>query len=76
MKHSGKKPKGRKNDAIIWEARSELLGIRDAMESAYSIFNSTADPELLEASILEIGALQTRYSRMLRDLKNISEAQT
>lgn len=68
--------KGRKNAQLMLEAKNELIGVRNAMDAAYSVFNSTSDPDMLEASILEIGALQTKYSHMLRDLKNISEART
>ena len=50
-------------------AERELSGLRDSLESAYSVFNNTADPELLEASILEIRALQSRYGCALRSLK-------
>ena len=49
----------------------ELSGLRAGLDAAYSVFNHTADPELLEASILEISALQSKYSCMLRSLKAI-----
>lgn len=55
-------------------ARQELVDVRSSLEQAYCVFNSTADPELLETSILEIQALQSKYSHTLRNLKNISEA--
>ena len=50
-------------------ARRELSALLDSLSSAYSTFNHTLDPELLEASILEIRALQSRYSSALRGLK-------
>lgn len=53
-------------------AMQELSGLQASLESAYSVFNHTADPELLEASILEISALRSKYSRMLRSLKALS----
>ena len=49
----------------------ELLGIRSSLACAYSAFNATADPELLEASILEIRALKSRYSSALRAHKRL-----
>lgn len=58
--------------AALSEAESELNRLRDGLAAAYSVFNNTADPELLEASILEISALQSRYSVMLRNIKTIS----
>ena len=50
-------------------AMRELLDLQDSLAGAYSAFNHTADPALLEASILEIGALQSRYNSALRRLK-------
>lgn len=50
-------------------AERELSELRSGLAGAYSAFNHTADPELVEASILEIGALQSRYSSALRAIK-------
>ncbi len=55
-------------------ACQELVDVRSSLEQAYCVFNSTSDPEVLETSILEIQALQSKYSNTLRNLKNISEA--
>ena len=52
-------------------ARSELERLRQSLEQSYCVFNSTSDPELLEASILEISALRSRYSAALRDIKSM-----
>ena len=54
-------------------ARQEIFELRSALSQAYRAFNASSDPDIVEASILEISALQARYGRMLRDLKNISE---
>ena len=54
------------------ELRQELTGLRDSLADAYGLFNRTADPALLEASILEISALLVRYDRLLRDIKNLN----
>ncbi|MBE6914784.1 MAG: hypothetical protein E7472_07645 [Ruminococcaceae bacterium] len=51
------------------QATQELFLLRDDLTEAYRVFNSTSDPALLEASILEIGALQSKYSCMLRNIK-------
>ena len=56
------------------EARCELFELRDSLDKAYCVFNSSSDPELIEASILEISALQSRYGCMLRDIKKLCEA--
>lgn len=53
-------------------AEGVLAGLQDQLESAYNVFNNTADPDLLEASILEIRALQSRYGCTLRSLKRMS----
>ena len=50
-------------------AERELDDLQHSLASAYSVFDHTADPELLEASILEICALKSRYSSALRGLK-------
>ena len=61
----------KRRPAALSEAESELDRVRDGLAAAYSVFNNTADPELLEASILEISALQSRYSVMLRAIKHL-----
>ena len=61
-------------ELMLHSARQELVDVRSSLEQAYSVFNSTSDPELLETSILEIRALQSKYSHTLRNLKNINEA--
>ena len=53
-------------------ARQELMLLRSSLTEAYRVFNSTADPALLEASILEIGALQMRCDRLLRSIKEMN----
>ena len=50
-------------------AQTELGELHDALSRAYAVFDCTDDPELLEASILEISALQSKYSCRLRDIK-------
>ena len=55
-------------------ARRDLIDIRSQLSQAYVVFNTTADPDVVESSIFEIRALQAKYSRMLRDLKHWNEA--
>ena len=50
----------------------ELTELRAGLDGAYSVFNHTADQEMVEASILEIGALQSKYGCLLRSLKSIT----
>ena len=65
----GKKPPRRKRGKALQNARHELRNMQNSMEHAYSVFNHTVDPDLLEASILELRALQSRYDHMLRNMK-------
>ena len=53
-------------------AQQELQELRSALAEAYRVFNRTADPALLEASILEISALQVRFDRLLRSIKDMN----
>lgn len=53
------------------DAREELARLRAGLREAYSVFNSTSDPQLLEACILEISALHSRYSSALRNIKSM-----
>ena len=61
------------NELMLNSARQELVDVRSSLELAYCVFNGTSDPDVLETSILEIRALQSKYSHTLRNLKKISE---
>ena len=52
-------------------ARDELEQLRESLEQSYSAFNSTSDPEILEACILEISALHSRYGAALKNIKSM-----
>lgn len=41
---------------------TELGGIRESLGEAYAQFNSTSDPDALDACIFEISALRSRYN--------------
>lgn len=71
-----KAKKKQEAELLLYSARQELVDVRSLLDQAYCVFNSTADPELLETSILEIRALQAKYSHTLRSLKNISAEDT
>ena len=60
--------------ALISTSRQELMALRSQLEQAYAVFNASADPEIVESTILEISALQAKYSRLLRNFKQINEA--
>ena len=57
---------------MIADAGDELGVLRSALSDAYVGFNNTIDPILLEAYILEISALHSKYSLALRNYKSIS----
>lgn len=50
-------------------AGQELYELKRELVAAYSRFNNTPDPALLEAVIYEIKSLEARYSHALRRLK-------
>ncbi len=52
-------------------ARRELDSLGLSLREAYRCFNLSSDPEILEACILEISALQSRYSAALRNIKSM-----
>lgn len=61
--------------------REELLGVRtklgevkQQLDAAYRNFNSSTAPELIDASIYEINALDAKYSWLLCAAKNKNEA--
>lgn len=51
-------------------ATEEIEGIRLSLKNAYAGFNSTSDPELVEACIYEINALKARYDHALKRAKS------
>lgn len=57
--------------AEIRKATAELGDIRNELERAYTLFNSTSDPVLLDASIYEINALHSRYNHKLKGIKSL-----
>lgn len=67
----------RKQQKILLAARNiemsslldELSGTKLLLNDAYTVFNSTIDPELIESSIYEINSLQSKYSYLLREIK-------
>lgn len=48
-----------------------LSRTRQLINQAYSNFNGTGDPDLIESYVFEINALQARYSYLLRRVKEL-----
>ncbi len=56
------------------EAEAELLDLRRSIAAAYDVFDHAAEDSLVEASILELAALEAKYSRALRRAKALYAA--
>ena len=52
-----------------------LADTRVRINQAYSGFNCAKDHELIESFVFEINALQSRYSYLLRRIKELEEEQ-
>lgn len=57
------------------ELAEELRDTRYQLRRTYLQFNSTDDPDLIEAALFEIKAHQARHSYLLRQLKRLDRAQ-
>lgn len=68
------KPRWRRK-AAIQDARRELLEemaeTRRLLNQAYQGFNAHSDPDLIESYVYEINALQSRYSYLVRQMKDL-----
>ncbi len=51
-------------------AATEIGSIRSCLDEAYAHFNSTTDPDTLEACIYEISALRSRYNTALKHYRD------
>ena len=56
------------------ELQQELLDTAQALRRAYERFNYVCDPELVEACVYEINALQAKYNYLLRIAKRPQDA--
>ena len=52
------------------ELINELGNMRTALADAYMRFNTTTDPELVDACVYEINAAQSRCNYLLRVIKD------
>jgi hypothetical protein len=50
-------------------ARKTVGHIQSQLDCAWSAFDNITDPNLMDANIFEISALQSRYNCAVRDLK-------
>ena len=64
----------KRENARDQERRALLEGLaqtRTLIAQAYSGFNTARDPDLIESYVFEINALQSRYSYLLRRVKEL-----
>ena len=68
----------RKGLARREEERRQLMEgmrqTRDQLNYAYAQFNTYSDPDLVDACVYEINALQSRYSYYVRQMKQLDAA--
>lgn len=53
------------------ELKEDIRLTAQALRGAYDTFNFVTEPELVEAAIFEIRALNARYSYLLRRVKEV-----
>ena len=70
---SGLRKQQRAHRAEVQRVRTEMLGVRRALEQAYNEFDNVTYPLLMEASIYEINALSAKYNCAVHDLKNLTQ---
>lgn len=66
----------REAQAAAEERRELLEGLaqtRVQINQAYACFNRESDPDLIESYVFEINALQSRYSYLLRRVRELEE---
>ncbi|MBQ3135128.1 MAG: YaaL family protein [Oscillospiraceae bacterium] len=56
------------------ELLESLAATRMQINQAYSGFDTARDPDLVESFVYEINALQSRYSYLLRRIKELEAA--
>ena len=64
----------RREDPVEEERRELLEGMaetRRQLNLAYHGFNTHSDPDLIESYVYEINALQSRYSYLVRRVKDL-----
>lgn len=68
------RPRRRRETQAEEERRELLEGMaqtRRLLNQAYQGFNAHSDPDLIESYVYEINALQSRYSYLVRRMKDL-----
>ena len=64
--------RSRRSDApALLELKTSLQDTQDALNHAYAAFDYTSDPELTDACIFEIRALQAKMNYLVRQIKEL-----
>ena len=63
----------RRHEQAVKKALSELNGIQNDLDQAYTRFNLTTDPSLQDAYIYEISALRAKHTYLLRQMKALEK---
>ena len=66
----GKKQK-HSDHPTLEELRQELYKANEAMNTAYDRFNWADDPDIIDACIFEISALNARYNCAVKNIRNM-----
>lgn len=64
-----KRRSGSAADAAAQELLGELRIVRRDLAAAYARFDYTTEPELIDACIHDLGAIEARYGYLLRRIK-------
>ena len=71
-------PLRKRQDSPEQQERQTLLDglnkTRELIDQAYACFNQESDPDLIESYVFEINALQSRYSYLLRRIREMEQA--
>ncbi|MBO2527939.1 MAG: DUF2508 domain-containing protein [Clostridiales bacterium] len=57
------------SDSSLQSLFTDLSEMRFALSQAYERFNRAVEPELVDACVFEINAVQSRYNYLLRIIK-------
>ncbi len=59
------------SNSLLKELKTSLRSTQDALNNAYTAFDYAGDPELTEACIFEIQALQIRQNYLVKQIKSL-----
>lgn len=70
----GRKTAARQREEDLRQLMEGMKQTRDQLNYAYAQFNIYSDPDLVDACVYEINALQSRYSYFVRQVKQLDAA--